>query len=154
LCLISGVASAGANLGYDQADRIEWAMTEVAQGQPLEWRATLVRGMPMYWGGISALTLLMGAAMVRNGTWRDFLAPGSSRDFATSASMGLVHFLAQIPYGIGAFYLGTLGTTVGWGVNIGLALIVATSLGFFTGEWKGASKVAKRTLYLGILVLI
>ncbi|HZW29217.1 MAG TPA: L-rhamnose/proton symporter RhaT [Isosphaeraceae bacterium] len=154
LCLVSGFASAGANLGYDYADHIERAMTEVAPGTPLEWRATLVRWMPMYWGGISALTLLMGGAMVRNGTWRNFVAPGSARDCAISVSMGLVHFLAQIPYGIGAFYLGTLGTTVGWGVNIGLALIVATSLGFFTGEWNGASQAAKRTLYSGILVLI
>ena len=121
LCLISGVAGAGANLGYDYADHIERAMKEVAPGTPLEWKATLVRWMPMYWGGISALTLLMGGAMLKNGTWRNFFAPGSSRDFVISASMGFVHFLAQIPYGIGAFYLGTLGTTVGWGVNIGLA---------------------------------
>jgi hypothetical protein len=154
LCLISGVASAGANLGYDYADSIERAMSEVAPGTPLEWRATLVRWMPMYWGGISALTLLMGGAMIRNGTWRNFFAPGSARDLGISTSMGLVHFLAQIPYGIGAFYLGTLGTTVGWGVNIGLALIVATSLGFFTGEWKGARESATRTLCAGILVLI
>ena len=154
LCLISGVASAGANVGYDYADHIERAMKEVIPGTPLEWRATLVRWMPMYWGGISALTLLMGGAMLKNGTWRNFFAPGSSRDLAISASMGFVHFLAQIPYGIGAFYLGTLGTTVGWGVNIGLALIVATSLGFFTGEWKGASKSATRTLCAGIAVLI
>jgi len=68
--------------------------------------------------------------------------------------MGGVHFLAQIPYGIGAFYLGALGTTVGWGINIGMALIVAASLGFFTGEWKGASRSSVRTICAGIGVLI
>jgi hypothetical protein len=153
LCLISGVASSGANLGYEYADGIESAM-ESLHGSDLAWRATLVRWMPMYWGGITALTLLMGGAMLKNGTWRNFLAPGSARDFAISASMGLVHFFAQIPYGIGAYYLGTLGTTVGWGINIGMALIVATSLGFFTGEWKGAHKSAREILYSGIVVLI
>ena len=62
--------------------------------------------------------------------------------------------MAQIPYGIGACYLGTLGTTVGWGANIGMALIVAASLGFITGEWKGVSKKATNTLCTSIGVLL
>jgi hypothetical protein len=68
--------------------------------------------------------------------------------------MGGVHFLAQIPYGIGAYYLGKLGTTVGFGVNLGMALIVASGIGFMTGEWKGASKRATHNLYGGIAILI
>jgi hypothetical protein len=73
--------------------------------------------------------------------------------------MGVVHFLAQIPYGIGAYYLdkagrADLGTTLGWGANIGMALIVAASIGFATGEWTGVSRRAVRTLLAGIAVLI
>jgi hypothetical protein len=68
--------------------------------------------------------------------------------------MGGVHFLAQIPYGVGAYFLGKLGTTVGYGVNLGMALIVASTLGFMTGEWKGTSRRALHTLYGGIAVLV
>ena len=89
--------SACANLGYDYADPLEKAM-----GSNLQWRATLIRWMPMYWGGITALVLCMGGAMLRNGAWRNYFAPGSGRDFCISSSMGLVHFMAQIPYGVGA----------------------------------------------------
>jgi len=100
------------------------------------------------------LLIFMGGAMLMKGTWRCYLAEGSLQDFLVSSSMGAVHFMAQIPYGIGAFYLGKLGTTVGWGANIGMALIVASGLGFWTGEWKGASKTATHTLYYAIVILI
>ncbi|OHB76730.1 MAG: hypothetical protein A2W31_03785 [Planctomycetes bacterium RBG_16_64_10] len=148
-CLVSGLLSACANLGYEFADPLERAM-----GTDLAWRATLIRWMPMYWGGITALIVFMGGAMVRNGTWRNYFTPGTGCDLLVSASMGAVHFLAQIPYGIGAFYLGTLGTTVGWGVNIGMALIVAVSVGFTLGEWRGVSKAAVQVLLAGIAVLL
>jgi hypothetical protein len=153
MCILSGVISSGANLGYDRADTIEQAMTAVS-GTDLTWKVTLVRWMPMYWGGITALLIFMGGAMAINGTWRNYLSPGSGRDFAISSSMGGVHFLAQIPYGIGAYYLGKLGTTVGWGLNIGMALMVATALGFVQGEWTGASRRALHTLQAAIAILI
>jgi len=108
----------------------------------------------MYWGGITALLICMGGTMAINGTWRNYFAPGSRRDFVISSSMGGVHFLAQIPYGIGAYYLGKLGTTIGWGLNIGMALMVATALGFLQGEWSGASRRALRTLQAAIAILI
>ena len=149
MCLLSGVLSSCANLGYDYAEPLEKAM-----GEGLHWKATLIRWMPMYWGGITALIVFMGGAMIKNGTWRNYLSPGTTRDFLISSAMGIVHFLAQIPYGIGAFYLGKLGTTVGWGVNIGMALIVASSIGFALGEWKGISRKAVNTLLVGIAILV
>lgn len=149
MCLLSGVFSSCANLGYDYAEPLEQAM-----GAGLAWKATLIRWMPMYWGGITALIVFMGGGMLRNGAWRNYLAPGTGRDFLISSAMGIVHFLAQIPYGIGAFYLGKLGTTVGWGVNIGMALIVAASLGFALGEWKDVSKRATNTILVGIATLV
>lgn len=148
-CLLSGILSACANLGYEFADSLEKAM-----GGNLTWRATLIRWMPMYWGGITALTIFMGGSMIKHGTWRNYFTKDSLRDGLISSSMGGVHFLAQIPYGIGAFYLGTLGTTVGWGVNIGMALVVATTLGFLTGEWKGVSSTSTKTILSGIVVLM
>lgn len=154
MVLISGVLSACANLGYDYAKPLEQAM-----GGDLNWKATLIRWMPMYWGGMTALLIFMGGGMIKNGAWRNYFAPGTFRDLLIASTMGVVHFLAQIPYGIGAYYLdkagrADLGTTVGWGVNIGMALIVAASIGFATGEWTGVSRRAVRTLQVGILVLL
>ena len=55
---------------------------------------------------------------------------------------------------MGAYYLGTLGTSAGWGVNIGMALVVASLLGFVQGEWKGVSRRAVNVLLAAIAVLI
>jgi hypothetical protein len=54
---------------------------------------------------------------------------------------------------LGTFYLGRLGTTVGWVVNIAFSLVVANLLGFITGEWRSASVVAKKTLGLGLAIV-
>jgi len=153
VCFLSGAFSACANLGYEFAQPLQDAARRLNLGN-LDLYATLIRWMPMYWGGISALLIFQGGNQLRQGTWRNYVAPGSGRDFLVSSSMGLVHFLAQIPYGIGAFFLGVLGTTIGFGVNIGMALIVATSLGFMTGEWKKAPQPAIWTLRGAIGVLL
>jgi hypothetical protein len=154
MVLLSGVLSSCANLGYDYAAPLEKAM-----GDNLYWKATLIRWMPMYWGGMTALLIFMGGGMIRNGAWRNYFVPGSLRDFLIASSMGGVHFLAQIPYGIGAYYLdrvgkAQLGTTVGWGVNIGMALIVAATIGFATGEWTGIRPRTTNLLRAGIAVLL
>ncbi|HWD18976.1 MAG TPA: L-rhamnose/proton symporter RhaT [Verrucomicrobiae bacterium] len=150
-CAISGLLSGCANLGYDFGEPLEQAASHLGR---LDLYATLIRWMPMYWGGITALFIFMGGSMWRTQSWKNYFAPGSLRDFIVASSMGGVHFLAQIPYGIGAYYLGKLGTTVGFGVNLGMALIVASGIGFMTGEWKGASKRATHNLYGGIAILI
>ena len=154
MVLISGVLSACANLGYDYAAPLEKAM-----GSDLHWKATLIRWMPMYWGGMTALLIFMGGRMIKTGAWRNYFVPGAARDFLIASSMGIVHFIAQIPYGIGAYFLdragkAELGTTVGWGVNIGMALIVASAIGFATGEWTGISSRATNLLRIGIVVLL
>ena len=80
--------------------------------------------------------------------------PDRARDFGFALIAGSCHFLAQIPYGMGAYYLGRLGTSVGWVFNIALSLLVANVLGFITKEWKGAPKASTRTLFVGLAVLV
>jgi hypothetical protein len=60
----------------------------------------------------------------------------------------------MIPYGIGAYYLGRLGTSAGWGISIAASLIVANILGFVTVEWKSAPTAARTCLIAGLTVLI
>lgn len=92
--------------------------------------------------------------MIRKGTWRNYFKAGSARDFGFALVAGCCHFLAQIPYGMGAYYLGRLGTSVGWVFNIALSLLVANAIGFMTREWKGAPKASTRTLFVGLAVLV
>ena len=150
-CVFSGFLSACANLGFDFAGRVADEAQRLGAG-PLS--ASIGRWITVYWGGYSAMLIGSGYTMIKKGSWKNYFAPGAKRDFGLSIALGCFHFLAQIPYGMGAYFIGTLGTTVGWAVNIASSLLVANFFGFFIGEWKAAPKASIRTLYLGLAILI
>jgi L-rhamnose-H+ transport protein len=150
-CLLSGFLSACANLGFDFADRIAQEAQRLGAG-PLS--ASVGRWIAVYWGGYLAILIGSGSKMLKQGTWRNYFAVGSGRDFGLAIAAGGCHFLAQIPYGMGAYYLGRLGTTVGWVINIASSLLVANVFAFLTKEWKGAPRSAVRTLFAGLAVLV
>jgi L-rhamnose-H+ transport protein len=150
-CLLSGFLSACANVGFDFADRVAQEAERLGAGS---LSASIGRWITVYWGGYSAIFLGCGYTMLRKRTWRKYVAPGSGRDFILAVVLGCLHFLAQIPYGMGATLLGTLGTTVGWGINIALSLLVANGFGFFTGEWRAAPRASIKALSLGLGTLV
>ena len=62
--------------------------------------------------------------------------------------------MAQIPYGMGDHFLGRLGTSAGWVVNIGFSIIVAAVVGSLSGEWRKASRAAFSWRNAGLAVLL
>ena len=66
---------------------------------------------------------------------------------------GLLWFAALGVYGQGAALMGDLGPVIGWPMLLGLALVISSALGVFTGEWKGAPGPLK-TMLGGIAVVI
>jgi|SRR5579875_386458 len=150
-CVLSGVLSACVNLGFDFANQVSKEALRLG-AHPLS--ATLGPWITVYWGGFLAILIGTGTIMVRQRTWKNYFAPGTARDFGLAILLGCFNFLAQIPYGMGAYYLGRLGTTVGWVVNIASSLLVANAFGFLTGEWKIAPKSSIKALYGGLAVLV
>jgi L-rhamnose-H+ transport protein len=150
-CVFSGFLGACANLGFDFADRVAQEAQRLGAG-PLS--ASVGRWLTVYWGGYTAIFLGSAYTMARKGTWRNYWAPGSARDFLLSVPVGCLHFLAQIPYGIGTYFIGRLGTTVGWAVIMAASLLVANAFGFLTAEWKQASRSSLNTLYAGLTILV
>jgi len=150
-CILSGFLSACANLGFDFADRVAQEAQQLGAG-PLA--ASIGRWITVYWGGFLAILIGSGSTLLKNGTWRNYFKAGTGRDFLFALIAGSCHFLAQIPYGMGAYYLGRLGTSVGWVFNIALSLLVANVIGFITKEWKGAPKASTTTLFVGLSVLV
>lgn len=150
-CILSGFLSSCANLGFEFADRVQ---SEALRLGAVPAAATIGRWIPLYWGGFLSIVIICGSKMLRNGTWRNYSSLGTARDFGLAALLGCFHFLAQIPYGMGALYLGRLGTTVGWVINISLSLLVGNALGFAIGEWKTAPRRAIYLLLGGLFALI
>jgi len=151
ICTASGVLSSCANLGFaftaragDEAQRLGAAPVF----------ATLASWLPVFWGAAVSLLLWFGGLQIRKGTWRKNFGKDAGHDWLMGVLMGVIWFLATIPYGMGAYYLGRLGTSVGWAVNIASSLVVANVFGFITGEWTGAPTRSVRTLYAGLAILI
>jgi L-rhamnose-H+ transport protein len=150
-CVLSGFLSAGANLGFHFGAPLG---EEAAKMGVSPLFASIPQWLPMWWGGYLANLIFLGTTMLKGRTWTNFSGAGSMRDFGLAVSMGTMHFLGQTTYGIGAHYLGKVGTSVGWAISIALSLIVANAFGFATGEWKKAPRRSVSTLYMGLLVLV
>lgn len=151
VCVASGLLSSCANLGFAFTSQVG-AEAQRLGASPVF--STLASWMPVFWGATASLLLWFGGLQIKNGTWRRNIGPDAAFDWLNGIVMGIIWFLATIPYGMGAYYLGRLGTSVGWAVNIAASLIVANIFGFLTGEWMQAPHRSRKTLYAGLIVLI
>jgi len=152
VCGASGVLSACANLGFAFTSRVGDEAQRLGANPVF---STLTSWMPVFWGATASLLLWFIGLQIKRGTWRNNFAPGVAFDWVNGVAMGAIWFLGTIPYGMGAYYLGRLGTSVGWAMWTASTLIVANVFGFLTHEWTGAPGRAVRALYasLGILII-
>jgi L-rhamnose-H+ transport protein len=150
-CALSGVLSAGNNIGFDIAGPIASELQRLG-ANPLV--ASLVRWLPVFWGGYLAVLVFSGSTMVKKGTWKNFSAAGTQYDFARAVTLGALSFLALVFYGMGASSLGPLGTTVGYATFLSLSIVAALVFGFLLGEWRGAPRPSLNTLFSGVSALI
>lgn len=151
VCLASGVLSSCANLGFAFTSKVGEEAQKLGVSPVF---ATLASWMPVFWGATGPLLLWFGSLQMKRGTWRKNFGPHAAHDWLMGVLMGAIWFVATIPYGMGAYYLGRLGTSVGWAVYMAFTLLVANIFGFMTREWTGAPPQALRTLYSGLSVLI
>ena len=151
VCVASGVLSACANLGFAFTSRVGEEAQKLGASPVF---STLASWMPVFWGATISLLLWFGGLQIKRGTWRKNFGPDAAFDWLNGALMGVIWFVATIPYGMGAYYLGRLGTSVGWAVYMAFTLLVANLFGFISREWTGAPRHARRTLFAGLSVLI
>lgn len=151
VCVASGVLSSCANLGFAFTSKVGEAAEDLGASPVF---STLASWIPVFWGAALALLLWFGSLQLKRGTWRKNIGPYAAHDWLMGIVMGGIWFVATIPYGMGAHYLGRLGTSVGWALNIAGSLIVANVFGFLTREWAGVSASVRRTLYSGLAILI
>lgn len=85
----------------------------------------------------------------KNGTW-GLYREASWHDAALATLMGLLWMGAVAVYGVASVYLGSLGTSVGWGLFQIFMIITATLSGVMTGEWTNAPRRAKVLLISGL----
>jgi L-rhamnose-H+ transport protein len=88
----------------------------------------------------------------RGRSWSAFRAP--LPDMLWSSLMAILWMGAFALYGMSTAFLGTLGTSVGWGLFQIFMIMTATLSGVLTGEWRKAPRRAKVFLSTGLGLLI
>jgi len=103
-------------------------------------------------GGFVPNLLYSGFLLARDRGLSAFRSPYP--DFLWSALMAVLWMGAFALYGMSATYLGTLGTSVGWGLFQIFMITTAMLSGVLTGEWKESPVRARAYLGTGLMFLI
>jgi L-rhamnose-H+ transport protein len=151
VCVLAGLLAAFMNFGFAFAQDIAQKAREHGASSQA---AGLATWLAVFAGSFPAVLIGCGWLQLKRGTYRNNLGPGSRRDLWLSVVLGGLWFGAIFLYGLGAFRLGRIGTSVGWAINISAQLLVANLLGFTTGEWSGAPKGAVGWILSGLGVVI
>jgi uncharacterized membrane protein YbaN (DUF454 family) len=86
------------------------------------------------------------------GTWRVLTA--SRDELFLSVLMGVTGCLATFLTGFGMKMLGSLGGSVGSGIQLAAWMAGGQILGFAAGEWRGVPAALRRKLYWAIVCLV
>jgi L-rhamnose-H+ transport protein len=92
------------------------------------------------------------ALLGHNRSWNIFLKQPAEVRWA--AWMAVLWMGAFALYGVSSVLLGSLGTSVGWGLFQIFMIMTATLSGLLTAEWRGAPKRALALLSIGLMALI
>jgi len=150
IAVACGVLSSLLNVGFSATEAIgkvaEDAGTITRNTALARWVVVLIGAYAMNAG--YALFLLF-----KNNSFASFKVADSGKAYKWAIIAGLLWFAALGVYGQGAALMGDIGPVIGWPMLLGLALIISTFLGVYTGEWKGAPGPFK-LMVIGIVILI
>ncbi|MHC4995108.1 MAG: L-rhamnose/proton symporter RhaT [Planctomycetota bacterium] len=150
IAITCGVLSGFLNVGFSATESVGAIAEEagaVTRNTALaRWVVVLAGAYAMNAG--FALFLLC-----KNKTFDSFKSEGGFVAYKWAIIAGLLWFAALGVYGQGAALMGDLGPVIGWPMLLGLALIISSMLGVWTGEWAGAPGPLK-TMLVGIAVVI
>jgi L-rhamnose-H+ transport protein len=90
----------------------------------------------------------------RNGNAKKLFASGTGSYWLRAIFMGVFWSGGIVVYGVGAYKLGKYGAFVGFPMLLAASLLTGNSVGWISGEWKGASSKSSRTMFAGIGLLL
>ncbi|WP_282134575.1 L-rhamnose/proton symporter RhaT [Seonamhaeicola maritimus] len=154
-CVLGAICAAGFNLSYHTGNNLG-GIGEVAEVQfgNEPWIARLAVLLPIFMGATISTALFFAFRLSKNKTWGNFTKAGALTAIILVIVMAVFHDAALVIYGLAAYHLGELGTSVGFAILETGAIMVATFNGILTNEWRGASKKSRRILGVSLAILI
>lgn len=150
MSVIAGVTSTGISLSFVYAqDPIVKAM-EIRKVGPIStnvavWAAVLLGGACVNLGYPAWL-------MTKKRSWA--MLGRSLPDLALAAALGIQIIVSIVLLGRGMLYLGTLGASVGFGIQQTTQVLGNQAVGFLSGEWRGIGGRPLRQMVAAVAILI
>ncbi len=151
MAVVSGVCASMMNVGFAYGAPL--ATAAGAHGAKSLWVTDAI-WVPLLLGGALPNLIYCVYLLTKRKTGANYTPNTFARNLPLAFAMGVLWFGSSILYGIATGFLGELGPVVGWPLFMSLIVIVATLLGLWTGEWRGAAKSAFRVQGFAVLVLI
>ena len=160
VAVISGICSAGINLGLQGGTVIEQAAYSAAvkAGVVAEGAAWSWKGMPVImvvlWGGFFVQAIWVVQQHIKNGTFGDYFRRGPrARNWALASLVGVIWVFQFVCQKAGEPFMGEL-KYISFAILMASTILFSTLAGIMFGEWKGVGARTKGYLALGTVVLI
>ena len=156
--IVSGVLSACFNFGIeagksmaDTANEL-WKADHAGQGQFLFQNNVIY--VIILWGGLTTNFIWCMILNARNKTFGDYTNAKTPllSNYIFSALAGITWFLQFFFYGMGESKMGNGASS--WILHMAFIILIANAWGIALKEWNGVSAKTKRTVILGIIVII
>jgi L-rhamnose-H+ transport protein len=151
LATLGGIFSSMLNFAFNFSGSIKEASeslgaSEFSASDPV-WAITLL-------GGLTTNVVYCSFLLFRNKTWGDYKKPQTGSHWFLAALMGAIWMPSVALYGRAAVLMGELGSSAGWGLYMGIVIVMSNFWGFVTGEWRGVKGKPVLYMVIGIILLL
>lgn len=151
LASLAGIFSSLLNLAFNFSGSIKNAALSLGASQASAsdpvWAITLL-------GGLMINVIYCSFLLFYNKTWGDYVKPKTLSHWFLAALMGVIWMPSIALYGRAAVMMGELGGSAGWGLYMGMVIIISNVWGFVTGEWRGIHGKPIKLIIIGIILLL
>ncbi len=151
LAALGGIFSSMLNLAFNFSQSIKDAA--LAAGATVSSSADSVWALTLL-GGLGTNVVYCSILLSRNGTWGDYRKPHTASHWILAGLMAAIWMPSIALYGRAAVMMGPLGGSAGWGLYMGMVIVVSNVWGFVTGEWHGAHGWPVRLMFIGMGLLL
>lgn len=151
LAALGGIFSSMLNLALNFSESIKDAAlsagaSDSSAADPV-WALTLL-------GGLTTNVIYCSVLLFRNRTWSDYRKENTLSHWFLAALMGAIWMPSIALYGRSAVMMGRLGSSAGWGIYMGMVIVISNVWGIVTGEWRGVKGKPVQLMVVGIILLL
>lgn len=151
LAILSGVLASSMNVGFTYATDLS---TMAARHRASSVGIAAAVWFPLLAGGAIPNLLYTAYLLRKNRTAGLYGGPESATYLFLTACMAALWFASTTLYGIASGLLGSLGAILGWPTFMSIVVVVASAIGWITGEWRGSGTRPLRLQLAGLSMLV